>query len=350
MTDDLQEIKTLHDTLPGPSATATAKAKHLLAAEAVAERTPRTGSAKHRLLLRTAAVGLAAAVAAVAFLTGADGGATPANAAELLQEAAAAAGRQQAPRPGQILYVNRTDQSRMFALGRDSRSEATQEINREYWIPAADPDGALTRLTYGKLRTHTGQVPTSVETPGTVEFQRAGPCTVNVLSPTSEGNLPADPDQLLARVRADADASVKNERPEPGAAPPSKDQIERLVEHTVVSRLVTLAGNPFPGPGLRAAVLGALSKMPTATMRTDLTDLAGRQGVGASIRYQGPDGWQRAELIFEPGTYRFLGSRFLSEPPRGGTEVLRYASAVLETKIVNSMPEIPVDAPEAVTC
>ena len=40
----LQEIKTFHDTLPGPSATATAKAKDLLTAEAVAERTPRTGS------------------------------------------------------------------------------------------------------------------------------------------------------------------------------------------------------------------------------------------------------------------------------------------------------------------
>ncbi|MBN6056818.1 hypothetical protein JYK22_33130, partial [Nonomuraea sp. RK-328] len=110
MTNDLQEIKTSHDALPGPSATATARAKDLLAAEAAAERTPHTRSGTHRLLLRTAAVGLAAAVAAVAFLTGADGGATPANAAELLEEAATAAGRQQAPRPGEILYVNRRDQ------------------------------------------------------------------------------------------------------------------------------------------------------------------------------------------------------------------------------------------------
>ncbi|HUR00958.1 MAG TPA: CU044_5270 family protein [Nonomuraea sp.] len=349
MTDDLQEIKTSHDALPGPSPKATAKAKNLLAAEAAAERTPHTGgSAKHRLLLRTAAVGLAAAVAAVAFLTGADGGATPANAAELLQEAATAAGRQQAPQPGQILYVNRTDQSRMAVWHHGGRSEVTQEINREYWIPAADPNGALTRLTYGKLRTHTGQVPTSMETPGTVEFQRAGPCTVNVLTPTGHGNLPDDPDQLLARIRADAEASVRNERPEPGTAPPSKDQTERLVEHTVVSRLVTLAGNPFPGPGLRAAVLGALSQMPTATMRTDLTDPAGRQGIGASIRYQGLEGWEHAELIFEPGTYRFLGWRHLSEPTGGGVQ--GFATAVLETKIVNAMPKIPAGAPEAVTC
>ncbi|MFC4121373.1 hypothetical protein [Nonomuraea zeae] len=87
MTYDLQEIKALHDALPGPSATATATAKALLAIEVAAERTPPTGSAKkHRLLLRAGAVGLAAA-------------ATPASAAELLQEAATAAGRQQAPRP-----------------------------------------------------------------------------------------------------------------------------------------------------------------------------------------------------------------------------------------------------------
>ncbi|MBN6056820.1 hypothetical protein JYK22_33140, partial [Nonomuraea sp. RK-328] len=238
----------------------------------------------------------------------------------------------------------------MTVWGRDSRSEVTQEINREYWIPAADPDGALTRLTYGKLRTHTGPVPTSMEAPGTVEFQRAGPCTVIVLSPTGGGNLPADPDQLLARIRADADASVRNERPEPGTAPPGEDQIKRLVERTVTDRLVTLAQNPFPGPGLRAAVLAALSRMPTATMRTAITDVAGRQGVGASIRYQGPEGWERTELIFEPGTYRFLGWRHLSEGPGGGPEVPGYASAVLETKIVDTMPKIPAGASESVTC
>ncbi|MET8867625.1 CU044_5270 family protein [Nonomuraea sp. NPDC004580] len=345
MTDDLQEIRTFHDALPGPSATATAKAKDLLAAEVAAERTPRTGSTKRLLLFRTAAVGLAAAVGAVAFLAGTDGRGAPADAAELLLDAATAAGRQSAPGPGQILYVNRTDQSRTAVWGRDRHSEVTREIDREYWIPAADPGGALTRLTYGKLRTHTGPVPTSMETPGTVEFQRAGPCTVKVLSPAGGDDLPTDPGRLLARIRADAAASVRNERPTPG-----EDQIERHIEHTVVSRLVTLAGNPFPGPGLRAAVLGALAEMPNATMRTDLADLAGRKGVGASIRYQGPDGWQRAELIFEPGTYRFLGSRLLWTPPGGGAEVVTYASAVRETRIVDSMPKTPAGTPDAVTC
>jgi hypothetical protein len=43
---------------------------------------------------------------------------------------------------------------------------------------------------------------------------------------------------------------------------------------------------------------------------------------GASIRYQGPDGGQRAELIFEPETYRFLGS----------------------------VPKTPAGTPDAVTC
>ncbi|MEU6785953.1 hypothetical protein ABZ912_42765 [Nonomuraea angiospora] len=55
------------------------------------------------------------------------------------QEAATAAGRQQAPRPGQILYVNRMDESRMTVWGRGSRSEVIQEINREYWIPPPIP-------------------------------------------------------------------------------------------------------------------------------------------------------------------------------------------------------------------
>ncbi|MEU6785952.1 hypothetical protein ABZ912_42760 [Nonomuraea angiospora] len=173
---------------------------------------------------------------------------------------------------------------------------------------------------------------------------------MNVLSPTGGGDLPADPDQLLARIRADADASVRNERPEPGAAPRGEEQIKGLVERTAMSRLLTLAANPFPGPGLRAAVLSALSRMPTATMRTDLTDLAGRKGIGALIRFQGPEGWERAELIFEPGTYRFLGYSILLEPPGGGPEGQGYATAVLETKIVNAMPKIPADDSEAVTC
>ncbi|MGI5290928.1 CU044_5270 family protein [Nonomuraea polychroma] len=350
MTDDLQEIKTSHDALPGPSATATAKAKDLLAAEVAAERTPPTGSARSRLPLRTGMVGLAAAVAAVAFLTGTDGGAIPASAAELLQEAATAAGRQQAPRRGQFIYVNRLDQSWILTLSEGgARSEFTQEVNREAWIPAADPGAALTRSTYGKRRVHTGQVPGTMPTPGTIDY-RAGQCAMDVLPTAGAEHLPADPDRLLAQVRADAETSVSNERPEPGAPPPSEDQIRRQVERAVASRLVTLAQNPFPGPGLHEAVLGALSKLPTATMRTDLTDPAGRQGIGASIRYQGPDGWERTELIFEPGTYRFLGWRHLSEPPGGGAEVLRQATAVLETKVVDAMPKIPADAPQPATC
>lgn len=350
MTNDLQEIKTSHDALPGPSATATAKAKDLLAAEMAAERTPAAGSAKHRLLLRTAAVGLAAAVAAVAFLTGADGGTTPANAAELLQEAATAAGRQQAPRTGQFVYVKRMDQSWILTLSEGgARSEFTQEVNREAWIPVPDPRGALTRSTYGKWSVHSGQVPAFMPTPGTVAYH-AGQCAADALPTADTANLPTDPDRLLAQVRADAESSARNERPEPGAPPLSEDQIRRIAERTVAGRLVTLAQNPFPGPGLREAVLGALSKLPTATMRTDLTDPAGRQGVGASIRYQGPEGWERTELIFEPGTYRFLGWRDLIEPPGGGAEELRLATAILEIKVVDAMPKIPADAPEPATC
>ncbi|MEU6729228.1 hypothetical protein ABZ917_36450 [Nonomuraea wenchangensis] len=91
MTKDLQEIKAFHDALPGPSATATAKAKYLLAAETTAGHTPHAGVARRRMLLRTGTFGLAASATAVAFMIGTGGGATPASAAELLQEAATVA-------------------------------------------------------------------------------------------------------------------------------------------------------------------------------------------------------------------------------------------------------------------
>ncbi|MEV5559525.1 hypothetical protein AB0L44_38240 [Nonomuraea wenchangensis] len=281
-------------------------------------------------------------------MIGPGGGATPASAAELLQEAATVAARQQPPQPGRFFYVNRMDRSWILTLTEGGgRSEYTQDINREAWIPFAGPRGALTRSTYGRRSVHAGQVPGTMPIPGTVAVAyHAGRCAAEVLPIEDTRNLPADPDRLLAQVRADAESSARKERPEPGAAALDDDQIERIAERTVASRLVTLAQNPFPGPGLRAAVLGALPRLPTATMRTGLTDAVGRHGIGASIRYQGPDGWEVTELIFEPGTYRFLGWRHLSQRPGGGPEVLREATAILETKVVDAMPEIPAGTPE----
>ncbi|MFI6395427.1 CU044_5270 family protein [Nonomuraea sp. NPDC050540] len=328
MTQDLQEIKSSYDALPGPSATATARARDLLAAG----RKPRTGYAKHAL--RAGTVGLAATVAAVAFMIGPNGGATPANAAELLQHAATAAARQPAPQTGQFVYVKRLEQNWILTLSEvEGDGEHTQEVTHEAWVPAADPGNALTRSTYGRRSIHRGQVPSTMPTPGTVDYQ-TGRCAADVLPVDGAGNLPTDPGELLARVRADAEASVRNERPRP-----SEDQVGPRVDVTVAFRLITLAQNPFPGVGLREAVFGALSKLPAATMRTDLTDPAGRQGIGASIDYQGPDGRERTELIFEPGTYRFLGWRNLSEGP-DGAEVLRAAVAMLEAKIVDTMPHV----------
>ncbi|MEV4895606.1 CU044_5270 family protein [Nonomuraea sp. NPDC055795] len=332
MTQDLQEIKSSYDALPGPSATATARARDLL----TTGRKPRIGYAKHAL--RAGTVGLAATVAAVAFMIGPTGGATPANAAELLQHAATAAARQPAPQTGQFVYVKRLEQNWILTLSESQGTgEHTQEVTREVWVSATDPGNALTRSTYGKRSIHKGQVPTMMPTPGTVDHQ-TGRCTVEVLP---EENLPTDPDKLLAQVRAAAETAIRNEQPKP-----SEDQVGPRVDVTVAFRLVSLAQNPFPGVGMREAVFGAMSKLPTATMRTDLTDPAGRQGIGASLRYDGPEGWERTELIFEPGTYRFLGWRNLTEARDGGPEVLRAATAMLESKIVDTMPH----APEARAC
>ncbi|WP_405142383.1 hypothetical protein OG589_34335 [Sphaerisporangium sp. NBC_01403] len=88
--------------------------------------------------------------------------------------------------------------------------------------------------------------------------------------------------------------------------------------------------------------------MPAATVVPDLADTAGRHGVGASIRYEGPDGWERAEFIFERETYRFLGWRTWIE--RGTEETMLGGTAVLAIKVVDSMPEVPKNAGKPAFC
>ncbi|MFD1502142.1 CU044_5270 family protein [Streptosporangium lutulentum] len=373
--NDLQTIKAHHDSLPGPAPQVAARAWDRLAAEAEAERAgggPHTPApsrprrshvpGRGRIALRAGVVvGLAAAMTAgVIVVRGDDGssllGTRPANAAELLRYAAAVAVEEDPrPRPDQFVYVDRKDVEWHFVGAlRTGRYELAQDVRREVWIPAADPGKALARSTYGEKHTSGDQSQVGVAS-GTVEYQRAGQCPMDVLHVPSQdvSDLPTDPDRLLTRIREDAEAVVRAEKPAQGETPPSGDQIKRRIERAVAMKLVSLVENPFGSSRTRAVVFGALSKMPTTTMVPDLTDPAGRHGVGASISYQGPDGQEREELIFEPGTYRFLGWRSWTETKQedGRTrETMRAGTAMMTIKVVDSMPEVPKDADAPAYC
>ncbi|MFC7588365.1 hypothetical protein ACFQYP_35180 [Nonomuraea antimicrobica] len=92
--------------------------------------------------------------------------------------------------------------------------------------------------------------------------------------------------------------------------------------------------------------------MPTATVVPDLTDPAGRHGVGASLKFETPGGWERGEFIFEPATYRFLGYQSWIGQQEGGQvrEIPGGSMAVITVKVVDSMPEVPKDAGKPMFC
>lgn len=172
MKDELQTIKAHHDSLPGPAPQVAARAWDLLTAGAEAERAGggprrpagwrlRRSPGPGRIALRAGvAVGLAAAVTAGVVMVRVDDGPSllgvqPANAAELLQHAAAVAAEgDPQPRPDQFLYVDRKDVTQSFGFGPSTgRYEYTQDVRREVWIPAADPGKALAR---SRTETSTG--------------------------------------------------------------------------------------------------------------------------------------------------------------------------------------------------
>ncbi|MEV4014368.1 CU044_5270 family protein [Nonomuraea angiospora] len=366
--NELEAIKGHHDSLPGPAPEVTARAWVLVAEEIEAERAGsghREPARSRRRPLRGfpagwwamragVAVGLAAAVTAglVMVRGGHDSapfGSPPASAAELLRHAASVAAREDVrPGPGQFVYVDQKNVT--FASG--SEGEYTQDVRREVWMPAGDPGKALTRSTYGQTHATSGR-PEHVQSPGTVEYQLPGQCREHSLGlPFQAADLPADPDRVLAKIRQGAETFVRSDQRRRGETDLGEDEIGLRVEKVVASSLLRLAQDPLTSSRTRATVFGALSKLPTVTIVPDLTDPAGRHGVGASLKLESPDGWERGELIFESATYRFLGYRSWIGRREDGQvrEIPGASTAVMTVKVVDSMPEVPKDAGKPMFC
>ncbi|TDE35368.1 hypothetical protein E1295_36155 [Nonomuraea mesophila] len=366
--NELEALKSHHDSLPGPSPEVTARARGLLAEEAEAERAgeghgqpvwpPRRvpgGLPGRRLAIKAGvAVGLAAAVTAgVSVVRGgqnsASFGTPPANAAELLQNAASVAAREEAPGPGQFVYID----WRIVTFATGSEGDYTQDVRREVWMPAGDPGKALTRSTYGQVHVVSGGRPVHPPSPGAVEYQRAGQCHERSLAlPFQATDLLADPDRALAKIREDAKTFVRADQRRRGETELGTREIDMRVEKVIASSLHELAQDPLTSSEARAAVFRTLSKLPTVTIVPNLTDPAGRRGVGASLKLDTPDGWERGELIFEPVTYRFLGHQSWLGRQEGGQvkEVRTGSMAVMAVEIVDSMPEVPKDAGKPTLC
>jgi hypothetical protein len=343
VTDELKTLKAYHDSLPIPGPAVAARARTLLASEPLGppER-PRRLSA---IALRSSAViGLAAAMTTAVIIVGRTEATSPlsvppADAAELLQYAAAASAKDPRPRPGQIVYEDRKDVTWGIILEPGVEHEHTQEVRRETWTPVSDPGQALARVTYGIATPASDRV---VRPAGKVEYQRAGRCMTSPTGRRAIDEQPTDPQRLLDGIRADETAAAT-----------TQGRLNHRIERSITMRLVKLAQNPLAGSRLRATVFEAMSQLPTASMVPDLANSAGRRGLGVSVRYQGPDGLERHELIFEPKTYRFLGWRTWTEMVRedGSTaEVMRGSTALLTTMTVDAMPKVPEDSVSSTFC
>ncbi|MEV0613771.1 CU044_5270 family protein [Nonomuraea sp. NPDC050404] len=391
MTNELEAIKDHHDSRPGPTPEVTARAWMLLVEEteraengqgqpmraesgrgqsawagsgqSPLARVPRRplrplrGLLSGRFAMRAGvAAGLAAAVTAGAILVGGDHATAPfntppASAAQLLRKAASVVTQEDLrPGPGQFVYIDRRD----ITFGSGSQGEYTQEVRREVWTPGEGSGKALMRSTYGQVHVISGEHPEYLPSPGAVEYEREGQCRGGSIAalPLSPADLSADPDRLLAKVRRHAEAFVRSDQRRRGETNLGEDEIGMRVQKAVAMSLLGVAQDPLASSQARATVFGALSMMPVVTIVPDLADPAGRRGVGASIRYEVRDGWERGELIFEKGTYRFLGYQSYIGQQEGGQakEIRTSGTAVMKVEVVDSMPEVPKDAGKPTFC
>ncbi|MFE3452107.1 CU044_5270 family protein [Nonomuraea sp. NPDC059194] len=357
MKNELDMIKACHDALPGPSAKASARAWNRLAAEAEAAPPPFAGPIRppgrglRRLAFRAGVVvALVSAVSVGMVVVGADDGSTPlsirpANAAELLQYAAAASLKEPRPRPDQFIYQDRRAVQWHFGMSAGDEFEATQEIRREYWVPAEGSGESVTRSTYGKDVATRGKLSKNMMTPeGTVKYFRGDQCgwTSSSSLHRDADAIPTDPAALVAQVRQEAEKDVRD--PSAYSDTPAEEEIPRLVDGQVIYRLIELAQSPFATPEIRATVFRALSTTQSATVKPDLTDPAGRRGIGTEITWAGVPGRHRAELVFEPETFRLLGWRSFEDFKRSDgsvEEIMVVSMALMSTTIVDSTPEVP---------
>jgi len=291
MTTD--EITTFREARPDvppydPVAKARLRAKLLNAPETRAHRAPR----RPFLVLGVAGAGVAVAAAAVGFnvLQNGDGSPAPAlakqqplrmrpvaNAMDLANNAAvvAAAKPDDGPRPTQWAYSKnisaqtKVDGGPWLKLGGRPKVTAPTEV----WTRADDKQWADIRK--GRLSVHQGS--------------EAQVNYADVLA------LPADPDRLLAAVYKKVSLQEDVQR----------GGVEARNQYAFMEIEASMWDTALPSR-LRAALYGALAKIPGTTYEAHAKDLAGRRGV---TLYRVHYGYLRDEVIIDPKTYEYLGSR-----------------------------------------
>src|SRR5689334_10029964 len=321
MDTDLRMLAELGESLDPPAGEPPAELRHRVLAGARSPRrlrwrspVPALGT---RLAWRLGAVGAAAATAIAAsvgagLLAGAPAhvaepappspAVRPVDAAQVLTLAALHIAEEPAlpARPDQFLFVESTVTYRLVpgraggpAMGpRATRSWLSVDGTRDGLIrsrPLAVPSAAWQDERIPGCRD--GRFAPTLDRPKHTE-----PCTPN---PAYRADLPTDPAAMRAYLyRPDADHT---------GLPADQLAFERVAEVLSLS---------LGAPAVQAAVYRAAAEIPGTTISQPATDVAGRPGIAVARTDTGI----RTELIFDAGTYRYLGTnRTFADPAAAGS-------------------------------
>ncbi len=93
-------------------------------------------------------------------------------------------------------------------------------------------------------------------------------------------------------------------------------------------------------PKLAAALFTAAEKIPGMALIDDVVSPAGAQGEAVALTAPWAGAGMRAELIFDPRSYRFIGFQDVATQPTDGLAAgsVWDATAILSTKVVNTAP------------
>lgn len=219
----------------------------------------------------------------------------PVSVAEVLDLAAAAPGAID-PAPGQFV-VTESVLSDVASFGDDSRYLYRMKVTT--WISSDNSRPGASRTEQLEPRPYPGEpIPANVPAAGTVELR--------VVCPV-KGDEARQDYALHATLPADAQGMLAYLRKFPGGGADKNFYLWKAGTE--------LAAAPMPA-AQQAAVFQALKLVPGARLVGDVRDAAGR--TGTAVGYPDARDGSRRDLIFDPVTFAFLGSRTVTA---GGAEL-----------------------------
>lgn len=341
--DELTSVKLLRAEVPLPADLSAIEARFRAdrrSADAPAERASRRFGPVRRTVV---AGGLAAAIAAVVVAVdafGHDDGALPgggtrdvAAVSALLDRAAATVRNRPAPAPGRYVFTHTLSWGPTYDDRKDSWN-GHRRVERLSWQPVAGGGPGLTRTK----QTGVGELPPPDGTPvpgrpgwvqewdcdgGTAVAEPvdlARPPANCTTGPAYAADLPTDADRMLAYLH-----KTRGEGPEADAT---------------WQRATDLLSDETMPPKAQAALFQAIKKIGGLSLVKDAVNVQGRHGVAVSRII---DGRIREELIFDPRTFDYLGSRSVLVARMGdrpaGTQTA--AESVIDSAFVDRIGDLP---------